>query len=91
MEKFYKRLGLLALMLLSASFAFAQTTISGTVKDGITGEALPGVSILVKGKVIGTTTTVSGEFTLKVNQAPEDYAGAGTVFDEVVFEYFIFE
>lgn len=70
MEKFYKRLGLLALMLLSASFAFAQTTISGTVKDGITGEALPGVSILVKGKVIGTTTTVSGEFTLKVNQAP---------------------
>lgn len=70
MEKFYKRLGLLALMLLSASFAFAQTTISGAVKDGITGEALPGVSILVKGKVIGTTTTVSGEFTLKVNQAP---------------------
>jgi iron complex outermembrane recepter protein len=69
MEKFYKRIGLLALMLFSASFAFAQTTISGTVKDG-TGEILPGVSILVKGKVIGTTTNTSGEFTLKVNQAP---------------------
>jgi outer membrane receptor protein involved in Fe transport len=70
MEKFYKRIGLLAMMLFSASFVFAQTTISGTVKDGGTGEILPGVSILVKGKVIGTTTTTSGEFTLKVNQAP---------------------
>ena len=70
MEKFYKRIGLLAMMLFSASFAFAQTTISGTVKDGGTGEGLPGVSIVVKGKVIGTTTNVSGEFSLKVNQAP---------------------
>lgn len=70
MEKFYKRMGLLALMLVSASFAFAQTTISGTVKDGESGETLPGVSIMVKGKVIGTTTNVSGEFNLKVSQAP---------------------
>jgi iron complex outermembrane recepter protein len=70
MEKFYKRIGVLAIMLFSASFAFAQTTISGTVKDGGTGEGLPGVSIIVKGKVIGTTTNVAGEFSLKVNQAP---------------------
>jgi hypothetical protein len=33
------------MMLFSASFAFAQTTISGTVKDGESGETLPGVSI----------------------------------------------
>jgi iron complex outermembrane receptor protein len=70
MEKFYKRIGLLMMMLFSASFVFAQTTISGTVKDGESGETLPGVSILVKGKVIGTTTNVAGEFNLKVNQAP---------------------
>ncbi len=69
MEKFYKRMGLLAMMLLATSFAFAQTNISGTVKDAA-GEALPGVSILVKGKVIGTTTNASGQFSLKVNQAP---------------------
>lgn len=70
MEKFYKRIGLLAVMLFCTSVAFAQTTISGTVKDGGTGEALPGVSILVKGKVIGTTTNTAGEFNLKVSQAP---------------------
>lgn len=69
MEKFCKRMGLLAVMFFITSFAFAQTTISGTVKDA-SGEALPGVSILVKGKVIGTTTNTNGEFTLKVNQAP---------------------
>jgi iron complex outermembrane recepter protein len=69
MEKFYKRIGLLAVMLFSASFAFAQTTISGTVKDG-TGETLAGASILVKGKVIGTVSNPDGEFSLKVSQAP---------------------
>lgn len=69
MKKFYKRMGLLAMMLFTTSFAFAQTTISGTVKDTF-GEVLPGVSILVKGKVIGTTTNANGEFNLKVNQAP---------------------
>lgn len=69
MEKFYKRIGVLAMLLFSATLAFAQTTISGTVKDGA-GEPLPGVSILVKGKVIGTTTDAAGQFNLKVNQAP---------------------
>jgi iron complex outermembrane receptor protein len=69
MEKFYKRIGLLAVMLFSASFAFAQTNISGTVKDG-TGETLAGASILVKGKVIGTVSNPDGEFFLKVTQAP---------------------
>lgn len=70
MEKFYKRIGLLAVMLFSASFAFAQTTISGTVKDAGTGETLAGVNIIVKGKVVGTNTDVNGKFTLKVNQEP---------------------
>lgn len=70
MEKFYKRIGLLVVMVFSASLAFAQTTISGTVKDGGTGETLAGVNIIVKGKVIGTNTSVDGAFNLKVNQEP---------------------
>lgn len=70
MEKFYKRIGLLALMLFSASFVSAQTTISGTVKDGGTGETLAGVNIIVKGKVVGTNTDVNGKFVLKVTQEP---------------------
>ncbi|MBX2966182.1 MAG: TonB-dependent receptor [Cyclobacteriaceae bacterium] len=71
MEKFYKRLlGTSLVMLLCITTAFAQTNISGTVKDSSTGEPLGGVNIIVKGKVIGTTTNTSGEFSLRVNQEP---------------------
>jgi len=55
---------------LGTSIALAQTTISGTVTDADTKETLVGVNILVKGKVIGTITDLSGKFTLNVNQAP---------------------
>jgi len=46
--------------------AFAQTTISGTVSDAL-GKPLVGVSIQVKGKIIGTTTNDAGQFTLRIN------------------------
>ncbi|MDP2042326.1 MAG: TonB-dependent receptor [Algoriphagus sp.] len=65
--------GVFTLMLLvsfGTSVAFAQTTISGTVTDAGTKETLVGVNILVKGKVIGTITDLSGKFTLNVAQQP---------------------
>ena len=48
----------------------AQTTVSGTVTEEGTGEALIGVNIIVKGKVIGTITDINGNFNLSVQQAP---------------------
>ncbi len=48
----------------------AQTTISGTVTNATTQTPLIGVSIYVKGKVIGTTTGSDGRFTLNVNDQP---------------------
>lgn len=48
----------------------AQTTISGTVTDGGTGEPLAGVNIVVKGKVIGTISDADGKFYLEVNDSP---------------------
>ena len=71
MTKFYyKSVVPLLFMLLGAASLMAQTTISGTVTDGTTKDALAGVNIVVKGKVIGTITNVKGEYNLKVNQAP---------------------
>ncbi|MFN5554774.1 MAG: TonB-dependent receptor [Chryseotalea sp.] len=71
MTKFYKRLLLpIALILLAATASWAQTTISGTVKDGTTGEKLAGVNIVVKGRVLGTISNSDGEFTIKVNDNP---------------------
>jgi len=48
----------------------AQTTVTGTVKDAKSGETLPGVSIKVVGKALGTTTDFDGKFSLKVSQNP---------------------
>lgn len=47
--------------------AFAQTTVSGQVTDKDGGDAVIGVNIIVKGKVVGTTTDVEGKFTFSTN------------------------
>ncbi|MFN8357549.1 MAG: TonB-dependent receptor [Spirosomataceae bacterium] len=48
--------------------AFAQQAkqITGQVQDASTGEALPGVSVLVRGTSSGTTTNADGKFSLRV-------------------------
>lgn len=58
------------LVSLTAGKVIGQTVISGTVTDADTKETLVGVNILVKGKVIGTITDLSGKYTLNVNQEP---------------------
>src|SRR5437879_2858184 len=71
MSKLYiKVIVLLLFMAAGTTQLFAQTTVTGTVKDGGTQQALPGVNIIVKGKVIGTITDKDGKYTLKVSQAP---------------------
>lgn len=70
MNKIYKRSGLsMALCLLITSICFAQTNISGTVRDA-SGETLAGVNIQVKGLVIGTISDTRGNFDLSVNNTP---------------------
>lgn len=61
---------LLLLVSLGTGKVFAQTTISGTVIDADSKETLVGVNIIVKGKVIGTISDLSGKFNLNVNQEP---------------------
>jgi len=60
----------LLLTLLTVSICFAQTTVSGVVTDGGTGEPLAGVNIVVKGTVLGTITNTSGEFSLTAKDSP---------------------
>jgi iron complex outermembrane recepter protein len=56
-------LGFIFSMMLMVS-TFAQTKISGKVSDGSSKETLIGVSVAVRGKVIGTITDTKGNFSL---------------------------
>lgn len=51
--------------MLFSEMAFAQvSSFTGTVVDASTKEALPGVSVVVKGTTLGTATDLDGKFTL---------------------------
>ena len=61
-----KKLSLiLAMVVTTIGFAFAQKTVTGTVSDS-KGEPMVGASILVKGTTTGTISDVDGKYSLKV-------------------------
>lgn len=69
LTKFYdcmKKLLLFSLIWLCFSSVQAQTKVEGVVTDGQSGEALIGVSVLVKGTNAGAVTDVNGKFTFEV-------------------------
>lgn len=68
MSKFY-RLACTLWLCGIASLAIAQTSVSGTVTDAFTGEALAGVNIIVKGTVLGTISDTEGRFNLKAKDS----------------------
>ena len=64
MKKFFTIIGILCL---GFSSMFAQSVkVSGTVTSADDGETLPGVTVLVKGTFVGTTTDVSGRYSIEV-------------------------
>ncbi|WP_415372328.1 SusC/RagA family TonB-linked outer membrane protein [Patiriisocius sp. Uisw_047] len=62
------RIFLLMLLFLSCA-AFAQSTLSGTVKDA-NGDAVPFASIIEKGTSNGTTSSLDGDFSINVDNLP---------------------
>lgn len=65
-----KKILLVALTMLSSVVMFAQTTVTGVVKDSKTGEELPGANIRVARKAVGTNSDFDGKFILTVNETP---------------------
>lgn len=71
MSRFYTCLVVpVMLLLMGATATLAQTTISGKIVDATTGDAIAGVNIVVKGKVLGTISDTEGNFSLKVTDPP---------------------
>lgn len=59
-----RKLTLIVVMLLTGcAFAFAQTKVSGTIKDD-QGATLPGVTVSVKGTTNAVTTDVNGKYSI---------------------------
>lgn len=71
MHNTYTKFALAFFVVLASTVgAFAQSTVSGTVKDGSTNEPLAGVNIVVKGLVVGTISDLNGQFKLEITQNP---------------------
>ncbi len=65
-----KKISILLIMLLAGFIPVsAKKQVCGTITDGVTGDALPGVNILEKGTSNGTVTDMNGQFCLTVGDA----------------------
>ncbi|MGI4870904.1 MAG: SusC/RagA family TonB-linked outer membrane protein [Janthinobacterium lividum] len=64
----HRYLFLLLCLLLAPALAWAQSTatVRGVVKDAVTGETLPSVTVLVKGTNQGTASAANGAYSIEV-------------------------
>jgi iron complex outermembrane receptor protein len=67
-----KRLLLLLTLLLSAGFAFAQTAVTGIVKQS-NGAAVPNATIKVRGTSISVSADENGRFSIDAKHEPPFY------------------
>ena len=65
MKKFSKLILFTLIFSVSSISLFAQG-IKGTIKDAVTGQGVPGASVVVEGRSSGTSTDASGVFTLRL-------------------------
>jgi len=70
MRKSYRSLAALLLSTFLSIAAFAQTTITGNVRNSNNKDVVPAVSVTVKGGTAGTYTDERGNFKLTTNQKP---------------------
>ncbi len=71
MRKSYRFLGVLLITSLFSFTCLAQTTIlSGNIRNNVTNDMVPAVSITIKGASAGTVSDEKGNFRLTTNQKP---------------------
>ncbi len=63
-----KKLGLLVMIISLAGSLFAQRSVEGLITDAKSGEALIGVTVLIKGTAIGAITDINGKYRLVSDQ-----------------------
>lgn len=68
LKNFTRLISSVAFFTIICQSVFAQITVSGTVRDNITKETLPGVSVNVKGRSMGSSTNENGAFSFTTTQ-----------------------
>ncbi|MCC9135571.1 SusC/RagA family TonB-linked outer membrane protein [Pontibacter silvestris] len=63
-KPFFQKVLFTAVLCVAQVVAYAQSTITGKVTSSENGEALPGVSIMVKGTTTGTVASIDGDFSI---------------------------
>ncbi len=68
---FTKIIFLLCMLLATGVVVHAQSiVVSGTVTDKLTKEPVPGVSVTIKGKTVGSSTDLKGQFSFTTTEKP---------------------
>ncbi len=80
---------LIAFFLITAVAAFSQKkTVSGVVKDSLSGETIVGANIVIAGSNTGTATDINGSFALQLNKGKYalqvSFVGYTTVVQNIV-------
>jgi hypothetical protein len=85
MRKSYRFLAASLIASLLSVVAFAQQTtqitITGNVRNSLSKDVVPAVSVIVKGTNVGTYTNSSGEFSIKVAKLPVTLVFSSTSFE----------
>lgn len=71
---------LISVVLCTSLAAFAQQTVKGVVTEASSGEPLPGVDVIVKGTIKGTSTDFDGNYSIDVKKG-----------DVLIFSYMGFQ
>ena len=72
--------------LLLSSMLFAQSTLTGTIKDSKTSESLPGVNILIKNTSKGAVSDLDGKYTISLQTGDTlVFSFMGYIKQEVVY------
>ena len=62
-------LATMCLLLFAVASTYAQEVLRGTVKEDLTGDPMPGVTVFEKGTSNGTVTDAEGRYEIKVKDA----------------------
>lgn len=86
MRKMLRNVSLVAIMTLFSAGLFAQGTVTGKIKDDMTGEPLIGASVVLQGTTTGATTDMDGVFTLDLPSGVQKVVISYVGFEDVIMD-----